>query len=556
MIERNFDLFLNAGKALPLLINVNQYDHGEKWIFTLYNDDGTQYIPSTGAIVGVKADGFGIINSGSIEDGKVVIMETEQMTAAVGKATFELMIDSQTHGTANFNVLVEAKPGNNATYSDSDVSLIQEAVDATSPLPTGGTVGQVLTKTAQGSAWSDAGTPTQAQVAEAVSDWADEHITVETGVVIDNSLSVAGAAADSAKVGSEISELKSQIAQGGVLSEDFKTALENLVSHILLWDDGDGAEYVQALHDAMNPPANLTSISAVYTQSGTVFNVDTLDSLKSDLVVTAHYSNLTTRTVTGYSLSGSLTVGTSTITVSYQGKTTTFNVTVSDFMLNDVLTLDGILNTRNGHDTSAVTWEDLSGNENDFAKASGASNVLWGDDYAGFDATNRVLGLDENLFGSASAFSIELVLDITGNGSRNTSGTYYGVIFSNRAWSENDNGFRANSYNLGMSSQYAGANTGFTSLSGLIKHVVWVFDGTNITRYVNGEATSPVSKTFPSGTTLSTWRIGGTADSTPNTFCHAHIHRIGMSSKAFTAEEITSRFNFFKDRFNITEESA
>lgn len=202
MIERHFDLFLNAGKALPLLINVNQFDHGEKWIFTLYNDDGTQYIPSTGAIVGVKSDGYGIINSGSIEDGKVVIMETEQMTAAVGKATFELMIDSQTHGTANFNVLVEAKPGNNATYSDSDVSLIQEAVDATSPLPTGGTVGQVLTKTAQGSAWSD--TPTQEQVAEAVSDWADEHITVETGVVIDTSLSVAGAAADAKATGSRL----------------------------------------------------------------------------------------------------------------------------------------------------------------------------------------------------------------------------------------------------------------------------------------------------------------------------------------------------------------
>ena len=57
MIVKNFDLFLNAGKAIPLLINVNQFDHGEKWIFTLYNDDGTQYIPSTGAIVGVKSDG-------------------------------------------------------------------------------------------------------------------------------------------------------------------------------------------------------------------------------------------------------------------------------------------------------------------------------------------------------------------------------------------------------------------------------------------------------------------------------------------------------------------
>ena len=77
--------------------------------------------------------------------------------------------------------------------------------------------------------------------------------------------------------------------------------------------------------------ASLSSISAVYTQSGTVYDTASLDSLKTDLVVTAHWSNSTTSTVasTDYTLSGTLTAGTSTITVSYGGKTTTFTVTVT-----------------------------------------------------------------------------------------------------------------------------------------------------------------------------------------------------------------------------------
>lgn len=77
--------------------------------------------------------------------------------------------------------------------------------------------------------------------------------------------------------------------------------------------------------------ATLSSISCVYTQSGTVYESDSLDSLKTDLVVTAHWSNNTTSTVASadYTLSGTLTTGTSTITVTYSGKTTTFNVTVT-----------------------------------------------------------------------------------------------------------------------------------------------------------------------------------------------------------------------------------
>jgi hypothetical protein len=77
----------------------------------------------------------------------------------------------------------------------------------------------------------------------------------------------------------------------------------------------------------------LSSISAVYTQSGTVYDTDSLDSLKSDLVVTATYSDSSTQTVPAadYTLSGTLTAGTSIITVAYGGKTDTFMVSVSAY---------------------------------------------------------------------------------------------------------------------------------------------------------------------------------------------------------------------------------
>lgn len=71
----------------------------------------------------------------------------------------------------------------------------------------------------------------------------------------------------------------------------------------------------------------LTSISASYT-GGTVPAGTTLQQL-TGITVTAHYSDGSTATVTDYSLSGTLTTGqTNVVTVTYQGKTATFSVTV------------------------------------------------------------------------------------------------------------------------------------------------------------------------------------------------------------------------------------
>ena len=259
--------------------------------------------------------------------------------------------------------------------------------------------------------------------ANAVSTWLTNHPEATTTVadgsittaklasgVIDQTLTVQGAAADSAKVGQELSDLKSQIEQSGGLTSAIKSALLQLAQKVAYIDD-DGQTYYDDLYDALYPPivvtnitlntnslsfatlnstqqltatttptggavtwsssntsvatvsatglvtaigygnatitatsgsisatcsvaiaqATVTSISAVYTQSGTVYDTDSLESLKSDLVVTATWSNQTTSTVDSadYTLSGTLTEGTSTITVTYGGKTATFSVTVT-----------------------------------------------------------------------------------------------------------------------------------------------------------------------------------------------------------------------------------
>lgn len=116
---------------------------------------------------------------------------------------------------------------------------------------------------------------------------------------------------------------------GSGLTEEVKQALLDCFENVA-WINDQGQTYYDALEAALYPPANLVSISAVFTQgSAVIYDTDSLDTLKQYLVVTANYDDSSMQTVTDYTLSGTLTSGTSVITVSYSGKTTTFNVTVT-----------------------------------------------------------------------------------------------------------------------------------------------------------------------------------------------------------------------------------
>ena len=73
------------------------------------------------------------------------------------------------------------------------------------------------------------------------------------------------------------------------------------------------------------PVVTLTRISATY--SGGSVPVGTAVTDLTGIVVTAHYSDGSTETVTGYTLSGTIAEGSNTVTVNYGGETATFTVT-------------------------------------------------------------------------------------------------------------------------------------------------------------------------------------------------------------------------------------
>lgn len=85
-----------------------------------------------------------------------------------------------------------------------------------------------------------------------------------------------------------------------------------------------GPTYNPDVTEPEEPEVTLTRISATYS-GGSVF-VGTAVSDLTGIVVTAHYSDDTSETVTGYTLYGTIAEGSNTITVSYGGKTTTFIV--------------------------------------------------------------------------------------------------------------------------------------------------------------------------------------------------------------------------------------
>ena len=100
------------------------------------------------------------------------------------------------------------------------------------------------------------------------------------------------------------------------------------------------------------PVVTLTSISATY--SGGDVPVGTAVTDLTGIVVTAHYSDGTSKAVTDYTLSGTIAEGANTITVSYGGKSTTFAVTgVAEeepvYQLAEETTFDGTTSIDTGY---------------------------------------------------------------------------------------------------------------------------------------------------------------------------------------------------------------
>lgn len=271
----NIDLIPKFGMCHGIYFS--QYDVGRDLTINVMNGSTAYEIPSgaTVKLQATKPSGLGFSVDCTYSNNVVTVVSTETMTNEYGRFPCELVITSgdTVLGSANFLFNVEKSPHPAGTVDGDSGDIINQITIALN------------------NALAD------------IEDAKEEAIE-------------------------EISE------GGGGITDAVKTALLNCFAHVA-WVDENGQTYYDALEDALYPPANLVSISAVYTQSGTVYDTDSLDSLKSDLVVTAYFDDSSTRTIpsTEYTLSGTLTEGTSTITVLYGGKTTTFDVTVTAWTL-------------------------------------------------------------------------------------------------------------------------------------------------------------------------------------------------------------------------------
>lgn len=159
-----------------------------------------------------------------------------------------------------------------------------------------------------------------------------KNIDVET----DTTLTKSGVPADSAIVGNELKTINDALkgmsgstSSGAIgFTEAFRNALSEFMDGVA-YIDANGQTLKENVLNAMNVTADgktLQNISVTYT-GGAVSAGTTTDSLIG-LTVTAHYSDGTSTSVLGYTLSPStIQEGANTITVTYGGKTATFSVT-------------------------------------------------------------------------------------------------------------------------------------------------------------------------------------------------------------------------------------
>lgn len=149
---------------------------------------------------------------------------------------------------------------------------------------------------------------------------------------VDDTLTKSGQAADAAAVGEQLSNLSEEISnlQTSGLTTEQVNALDGMFKVCAFTKADVSAEYT-AFKTAFGitdsggeTEVTLTSISATY--DGGDVAVGTALSDLTGIVVTAHYSDGTSKAVTGYTLDGTIAEGENTVTVIYGGKMTEFVV--------------------------------------------------------------------------------------------------------------------------------------------------------------------------------------------------------------------------------------
>lgn len=270
-----------------------------------------------------KPDGHVCYNSCEISDGKAIVPLTTQTLAVDGKAKCEIEVIRGNSRLTNPAFILQIFPTNTdeeAVLSEDEIGVVASLASAlaverarinmlakmteesTSEDEVRRELGDVRVGF-DGKEYPTAGEAVRGQVSQ---------LSEQIEGITQNNIN---GLSDSAK------KMIITILRNAVYTNDQSaiiTALETALAENESGGDNDNG-------DAGETEVTLTGISTTY--SGGDVAVGTEVSALTDIVVTAVYSDGSTETVTGYTLSGEIAEGVNTITVSYCGMTTTFTVT-------------------------------------------------------------------------------------------------------------------------------------------------------------------------------------------------------------------------------------
>lgn len=141
MITQTFDLNLIPNSA-PVVVHVDQYDHGTgRLIAKLYNGS-TAYTPAAGAtamVQGTKLDGHGFMYAATLSGNTVTMDLTEQMSIVAGRVCAQVVVDEGDDRTGTFVFFIDVQKSAlpaDTDMSRSDYQLVEELLETAQSIST------------------------------------------------------------------------------------------------------------------------------------------------------------------------------------------------------------------------------------------------------------------------------------------------------------------------------------------------------------------------------------------------------------------------------------
>lgn len=267
-----------GSQTVPPIVPAVQGDTGRAISFEIA--DFTPPAGATATYFILKPSGEAIYNSATITDNSILCELTAQSLAEAGENRMQVRVLQGENIVTSFEVILMVRTflGDDAIESGTEMNIFDQAVEqATEEFQTN---------------------------AEQIVEEVIESIP-----------------ADYTELTEEVDELNERINNlDPGLSDDAKTALLNCFAHVA-WVDDHGQDYYDALEEALYAD-QYPMITVVYAPgTHVVYTDDTLDSLKPYLTVTYYETSESTGSTISsddYSLLGTLSEGSNTISVLYQ----------------------------------------------------------------------------------------------------------------------------------------------------------------------------------------------------------------------------------------------